>query len=263
MDRSFLSQPDVIAASRQFICVRLATYEDKDEGSFLRDFHVTRSGELENTVFTILSPDGHKQLARASRSARQTFGTAERMAQTMNRIAGEHQANELTVQQMPELPKVTNLRLAVNVAACDQQPLVVLLAADEKARRQLEERVRPLAWSAAFLGRFIYVTAAEIQDAAGIDGKKIAAGVLIIQPDRFGLKGEVLAQVGMAATGDELARCLKEGLSRFTHEEKNFGNHVRAGQQKGVLWETAIPVTDPMERQARERGRNAARRPQE
>jgi hypothetical protein len=261
MDRSFLSQPDVIAASRQFVCVRLATYEDKDEGSFLRDFQVTRSGELENTVFAILSPDGRRQLARASRSANHTFGTAERMAQTMNRISGEHETKVLALEQHPELPKVANLRLAVNVAACDQQLLVVVVSKHEQTRRQLEERVTSLAWSDAFRGRFIYVTASEIQDAAGIEGRKSTAGVLVVQPDRFGQKGDVLAQVGAEATPDELTRCLKEGLSRFTREEKNFGNHVRAGQQKGILWETAIPVTDPMERQARERGRNAARRP--
>jgi hypothetical protein len=263
MDRSFLSRPEVIAASRQFVCVRLATYEDKDEGSFLRDFHVTRSGELENTVFTILSSDGRRQLARASRSANHTFGTAERMGQTMNRIAEENATKVVALQQHPELPRVANLRLAVNVAACDQQPLVVVLSSDEPTRRQLEERVTPLAWSEAFLGRFIYVSTGEIQEAAGIEGKKPRAGVLVVQPDRFGQKGEVIAQVGVEATREELTLCLKEGLSRFTREEKNFGNHVRAGQQKGVLWETVIPVTDPMELRARERGRNAARRPEE
>src|SRR4051812_12431801 len=89
MDRSYLSQPEVIAASRAFVCVRLATYEDEEEGKFLKAFQVTRSGELENTVFTILAPDGKKQLARASRSARGTFGDADRMAATMKRITGE------------------------------------------------------------------------------------------------------------------------------------------------------------------------------
>ena len=35
MDRSFLSDSAIIEASREFVCVRLATYEDKDEGKFL------------------------------------------------------------------------------------------------------------------------------------------------------------------------------------------------------------------------------------
>src|SRR5438132_10035446 len=104
MDRSFLSQAPVIEASRHFVCVRLTTYENKEEGDFLKSFKVTRSGELENTVFTILSPDGKRQLARAARAARQTFGDAARMAETMNRLAGEHE-QKAAVGQPAELPK--------------------------------------------------------------------------------------------------------------------------------------------------------------
>src|SRR5436305_8036895 len=129
MDRSFLSQAPVIDASRRFVCVRLTTYENREEGEFLKSFRVTRSGELENTVFTILSPDGKRQLARAARSARQTFGDAPRMAETMNRIAGEHE-QKAVVGQPAQLPKVPNVRLAVNVASCDNRPLVVLFAED-------------------------------------------------------------------------------------------------------------------------------------
>src|SRR5947209_8249 len=138
MDRSFLSDADVIAASRKFVCVRLTTYEDKAEADFLRSFQVTRSGELENTVFTILSPDGKRQLARASRSARQTFGDSERMAATMDRLCREFENRKSAQGQLPELPQVANVRLAINVAACDNQPLVILFAKDEKTRRKLQ-----------------------------------------------------------------------------------------------------------------------------
>ena len=43
MDRSYLSQPEVVAASRDFVCVRLMTYESRVEGDFLTAFNVTRS----------------------------------------------------------------------------------------------------------------------------------------------------------------------------------------------------------------------------
>ncbi|MEI6236045.1 MAG: hypothetical protein WCT04_23565, partial [Planctomycetota bacterium] len=58
MDGSYLFQPEVIAASRQFVCVRLVTYEDKDEALFLKSIGRTRSGELENSSFGMLAPDG-------------------------------------------------------------------------------------------------------------------------------------------------------------------------------------------------------------
>src|SRR5579884_168073 len=138
MDRSFLSRPEVIAASRKFVCVRLATYENKEEGEFLKSFHVTRSGELENTVFALLAPDGKQRLARASRSARQTFGDAGRMAEALDRIARQYPGKP--AEGAPPLPAVANVRLAVDVASCDGLPLVVVFAPDEKQRRSLEER---------------------------------------------------------------------------------------------------------------------------
>src|SRR5690349_20853288 len=115
MDRSFLSQPDVITASRRFVCVRLATYEDQAEGDFLVSFRVTRSGALENTVFSILAPDGTRQLARASRSARNTFGDAATMAKAMDRIAKDYEGKSPPVAGLPALPTVANVRLAVDV----------------------------------------------------------------------------------------------------------------------------------------------------
>src|SRR5262245_59734750 len=87
MDRSYLSQPEVIAASRQFVCVRLATYEDAEEGAFLKALVPTRSGELENSVFAILSPDGNDNLVRASRGIRHVYVDSRAMAEGMDQIA--------------------------------------------------------------------------------------------------------------------------------------------------------------------------------
>jgi hypothetical protein len=255
MDRSFLSQPDVIAASRQFICVRLTTYESKEENEFLRSFAVGRSGEVENTVFTILSHDGKRQLVRASRSTRKPFGDSQRMAEAMNRIAQQYPMSKVVKVPNPELPKVANVRLALNVAACDNQPLVVLFDKEASVRKELENRLAKLAWSEEFTGQFVYVVASEAKDLAAIDGLRPAAGVCVIQPDRFGLKGKVLQQAGADASGDVLVKALKAALTRYQRTERTFANHVREGQKLGVFWETQIPVTDPMELRARERGR--------
>lgn len=262
MDRSFLSRPEVIAASRKFVCVRLTTYENEDEGKFLTAFKVTRSGDLENTVFTVLSPDGKRQLARASRSARQTFGDSERMAATMERIAGEFETKQTAKGKLPELPRVASVRLAVNVAACDNQPLVVLFAKDEKARHKLEKRLAALAWSDRFMGQFIFASTSEAKDLALIEGSKAEEGVLVVQSERFGTKGKVLKQAALDATEAELTKCLKDGAGAFQRDDKTFQTHVRTGQQKGVFWETLLPVTDPMELRARERGRSNGPRPE-
>ena len=87
MDRSFLFQPQVIAASRSFVCVRLATYEDETEAVFLKAFTSTKSGELENSVFGILAPDGQQKLIRSGRGPKQAFAGPAEMAEAMKKIA--------------------------------------------------------------------------------------------------------------------------------------------------------------------------------
>ena len=119
----------------------------------------------------------------------------------------------------------------------------------------MRQYLGPLAWVSRFLGRFVYVVSAEAGELAPIEGNRAKAGVLVVQPDRFGLKGKVLSQVGAAATREQLAKCLEQGAALHRRAEKSFRNHVREGQQQGVFWETVIPVTDPMEQRARERGR--------
>ncbi len=152
--------------------------------------------------------------------------------------------------------------ITVNVAACDNQPLVLVFAKDAAARKELEARLAPLAWGDAFLGQFVYASTSDAKELADIEGAKPEAGVVVVQADKFGLKGTVLAQGAATATDDELVACLKEGAKRHQSEEKTFAGHVREGHGKGVFWQTVIPVTDPMELRARERGRNAGAKPE-
>jgi len=58
MDESFLSDTNIIRESRNFVCIRLATYEDSAEADYLRQVFSGRSGELDNTVFALMNPDG-------------------------------------------------------------------------------------------------------------------------------------------------------------------------------------------------------------
>src|SRR6478672_6574072 len=92
MDRSFLSRPEVIAASRRFVCVRLTTYEDESEARFSAGLLLGRSGNVENTTFAILAPDGKTKLTRAARSARQVYADAAAMARGMDEVAAKYPA---------------------------------------------------------------------------------------------------------------------------------------------------------------------------
>jgi hypothetical protein len=254
MDRRFLSQAEVITASRKFVCVRLATYEDRQEAEFLKSLFVGRSGDLENTTFAILSPDGQRQLARSHRSPTHTQSGAAQLAQTMNRIAGQYQVQKSSADAA--LPKAASVRLALDIAACDRQPLAVLHASDADALRLLEDRLRALAWSDDFVGQLVYAATDDGEQLKAIDGLAPGNVLLIVQPDQFGLKGKVLAQASAKASKLEWQRALRTGIEQQQRVERTLLQHIQDGQRDGVFWETRIPVTDPLEKRAREKGPN-------
>src|SRR4051812_42803830 len=129
MDRSFLSQPEVIAASRQFVCIRTATYEDAEEAKILATMIRTGSGQLENTVFAILTPEASRHLVQPGRSPHWAFRTSADMAAGMKKISAQYAAEAGPVSSAA-LPKIASFRLALDVAACDSQPLVAMVADD-------------------------------------------------------------------------------------------------------------------------------------
>ena len=248
MDTSFLFQPEVIAASRKFICVRLVTYENKDEAPFLKWLTRTRSGEVENSSFGVLSPDAKTKLVFATRGINDTFRDAKAMATGMATLSEQYPSKS----EPSSLPLAADIRIGIDVAAADSQPLVLLVAKNESARAALESTLAKLAWSPAFVGRFIYASTTNPADLATLEGASAASSLLVIQPDRFGLKGKVIAQ---AATSADFAPTLSLGLKNFARIEKSTPTQVRDGRRLGIFWQTKTPVTDPQELNARERTR--------
>jgi hypothetical protein len=258
MDRSFLSQPEVIAGSREFVCVRLATYEDPVEAKFIQGLVRTRSGELENTAFALLAPDGKTKLSRSARGPEQVYADAAALAADMRRVVGRYSPKAA----LTTLPLAANPRLGLDVAAADGLPLVVIVGKDAAARQRSLERVTRLAWTDEFIGRFVYAEG-DTKEVLGVSRITVDVGVVVIAPDRFGQKGTVLRQVGAEAAAEKVAEALRAAANEYKVPAKTFENHVREGQRLGVFWETRVPVTDPWEYAARERGRRVAQPPKE
>ncbi|HZZ82165.1 MAG TPA: thioredoxin family protein [Gemmataceae bacterium] len=252
MDRSFLFQPQVIAASRSFVCVRLATYEDETEADFLKAFTPTKSGELENSVFGILAPDGQQKLIRPGRGPKQAFAGPAEMAEAMKKIAAKYPGK--TTEGPMALPLVATIKLGVNVAAADNQLLVIVVGKDAVARKPLEEKLAALIWNDEFVGRFVFASGTAA-DLATVEVKKQEAGLLIVAPEQFGRTANVVSSLSVDASTVRIATVLRNAVAHFKPTEKTFMNHVRFGQSQGVFWEPRIPVTDPMEINARERGK--------
>lgn len=248
MDRRFLSHQEVVAASRSFVCVRLSTYESAEEESLLESFFVGRSGDLENTTFVLLSPDGKRKLSRAGRSPDFAFPSPEAMAAAMRELGREFpgRSGEAAAEAVPPLPGEASVRLALNVAACDGLPLAVVVARDDAARADLARRLAKVAADPARMGRAVFAIARSSEDLAPIPDAAAQdfEGLVLVQPDRFGVKGRVLAR-GNASDDASLREALDQGIASHRATAKESGSHVRAGRSAGVSWKTAIPVTDP------------------
>ncbi|MBX3165980.1 MAG: hypothetical protein KF760_01160 [Candidatus Eremiobacteraeota bacterium] len=229
MDRSFLSRPEVVRASRKFVCIRLATYESLEEARMLRSIFRGGSGQLENTTFALLSPDGRTPLVYSGRSPDFAFVDSQQMATTMGRISERYRG-----QSSGELPTVVNLRLAVNLAACDGLPVVALTSPDGAQLRDWQSRLAAVAWEPALLGKAIYC----------LDQRATPRpGLLVLAPGKFGLDSQPLGW--LAPDSSTLSADLQRLLNGYRGAEKNAHDHLFEGHQRGVHWQTQIPVTDP------------------
>ncbi len=241
MDRSYLSDQKVIAASRDLVCMRLATYESKEEAETLKSIFTGRSGELENTTFALLTPRGER-VGRAGRSPDFAFDGPAGMADAMRRLAAQNPGKK---DERRELPIMKNLRLALDVASCDGLPLAVVLGQDKDELERLEARVASVASSEALAGRFIYASVADPKELAPIAGVTRKSGILVVAPDVYGQKGTVLVELDPTSDAKALAEGLERGRAKHAPAEKDPRAHIREGHRLGVHWDTEIPDTDP------------------
>lgn len=232
-----MSDPAVVTASRQFICIRPCTYEDSDESALLRGFFAGRQDRLENTVFAVLDPEGREQILRGNRSPRMLFNDAAAFAARLEGIAGRFEQRPSARRPARELPLIANLRLAANVAACDSMPLVVIVGKDAKERDRLAGLLAPHAWSEAFVGRFHWVTM-ERKEAGAAEGFDLAPGVRVFQPDAFGQTARVLSKVGRRPDEKDLRALLEDALEAHDPSAKSRRAHVREGKRRGIHWES-------------------------
>lgn len=223
----------MIDASRAFICIRPATYENAAEAKYLEAIFKGRAGTLENTVFAILNPEGTEHLVRPGRSPQMLYRTPAEMAAAMKQLAAKFPAKGAPTA----IPAMHDFRLSLNTAACDSMPLVVAVGGGEAT-------VAKLAWAPELLGKWAYapvVTPAEAKAA----GLSLEPGIYAIEPDRFGQKGAVLAQWSLNAELAVVTKGLQEAQKKHNGDGKVAREHINQGVQLGVLWKSLLPNTDP------------------
>lgn len=224
------------------------TYESASEAEVLKQFW-RADAPLENTVFAILDPYG-RPLTHPGRDPRMFFRDAYDMASAMNEVASRYQSHA----DLQALPLVPTTRLALNVAACDNVPLVAAVSNNSAQRATMQQSLAPLAWSPDFIGQFIYSSGTE-SDLSQIPGRSKRTGYAIIAPDEFGTTGRVIAELDENASTDQLQNAMRSALHRYEPRFVDHHEHVRYGHMNGIHWQTAIPVTDPHAVQAEQMGR--------
>ncbi len=241
MDRSFLSDSKLIEASRDFVCIRLATYESKEEAEILKSIFIGRSGELENTTFALLTPKGEK-IGRAGRTPDHLYQDAQDLVDQMKKISARYPEKKDAARA---LPIMKNVRLALDVAACDGRPCAVVVGKSADDLAKLEKRVARAAWTESLEGRIVYAAVTDSKELAPITSLSRTKGVFVVQPDAYGVKGSGLAEVDGSASDKDIEDCLARGVAGFSYKEKDPRTHIREGHRLGIDWKTEIPDTDP------------------
>ena len=165
-----------------------------------------------------------------------------KMAQTMEAIALAYPGKDKPVGRVP-LPYLADLRLALNVAAADRLPLVAVFGNSEQ-RKQLEQKLEPLAWSDEFLGRALYVPVNHPEEFKAISGLKTKAGYVVIQPDIFGLKGKVIKEISIQSTAAQVKQSLSMAVGQHQPSTLTYEQHRSQGAAAGQRWESKTPNTD-------------------
>ena len=178
----------------------------------------------------------------------------------MDEIASRYAVKKGARSSLPALPVLPNVRLALNVAACDNLPLVAAVASSKSSREKLHKQVNELAWSEDFIGRFIYVSAGKSSELEKVKGIKHKEGLFVIAPDTFGQEGKVLTQVKLGAGRKELAEGLARAVALHRPEQKETRSHSALGRILEVNWKTQVPVTDPGAPRRRESRSRSGRR---
>ena len=250
IDSTFMFKAEVIEAAKKFVCIRLTTYEDASEKAFIAKLV---RGEVSNTSFSILSPEGKPLLALkgTGKGPGEYYSDSADMAKGMAAFAEKYTPKK--IDGIPSLPIALSAKAGLVIAAADNQPLIVILAEDEKKQKELEAQVAEKAWSKDFQGRFVYATAGSMKELPKVQGHSITEGVVLIEPDMFGAGGKVVKQVSTAQVPEMLADSMTQVYRNFAPISKTRRELAAKGLKEGIFYETGISVSGAGEAADRDR----------
>jgi len=236
-------------ASRKFVCIRIETYENNESEKLVKK---VLHGELANTAFVILDPQGKQTLTKSGRSPRMA------MVKDVRQTKGRR--NELIIAQMNEIGKrfephtkpstaelqdFHSLRQALNCASAEQR-LLVFVNSSNKKRPAVEQKLKSVFGDKNIIGKFHLNFFDEKSDKNWtdvIEGAKDKPSIVVVRANQFGLKGDSLDQLALDASTQDIKKSLLAANSHFakTEKRKHYEEHVRAGKRQRVFFENEIP----------------------
>ena len=261
IDNGWLLKDEVVAASRDFVCIRLTSYESAEEAAFVTKLQ----GNPVNTVFAILTPDALPALAMKGlgRGPGELFADPADMVKQMGEVAAKYAVGVAATKAdgQPALPITLDARLGLAVASADLQPLALVIAPDEITRAALEAKLAVLAWSNDLRGRFTYASADSLGGLKldGLDTLKSDAfksgafksGVLLIEPDVFGVEGKIVSAIDANDVDKMLSDAMHAASAKHVRAAKSREQLKRLALANGIFFETGIPVSGKKEAEDR------------
>ena len=119
---------------------------------------------------------------------------------------------------------------------------------------RLTAKLNEVIWDEDLIGKFIYASTQDFDELKNVSGARNRSGILIIKPDEFGTKGDLIASIRPDADTDTIRETMLRAANGFEREAKSHRLHVRKGKREGENWETEVPVPD------RDRGSSNGRR---
>ncbi|MEO1858016.1 MAG: hypothetical protein ABGY95_11735 [Rubritalea sp.] len=240
-----LSQKDFIEASKEFVCIRLETYESKATQDRIRDL---LQGTMQNTAFVVYAPDGETKLTGSHRSPQFVLGGRRGstdiapVIDKMGKIANEYNVKGALNQSI--LQDFDSFKQSLNVASADQR-LLVFTVSPKREMRKVKENLQTVFSDPSVNGRFHFDIAGkdDMKWAESLKNVNAKTGIFIIKSGDFGQDGIVLKALSLETPASQLKADLLETNKQFAEFEKrkDYGKHVNQGRREGVKFENNIP----------------------
>ena len=193
------SDPDVIKASRKFICVRIDSYESEENQKIVRS-HL--GGRFENTAFCVIAPDGEERLTRSGRGPQHISRDFDDIAAIADRYKSR---GDILNSHIPDF---NSFALALNVSSADQK-ILLLIAGDEDEIVAAGKRIRSVVWNKNVMGRFNYDFESDSSSWTGpLSSKSKGSGFHLIRPGEFGLEGQIVMSLSLNASNSNLLKAM-------------------------------------------------------